>query len=96
MVMLQTIRYICEGASTDVIAQALAAHGYTVEIPSQACASGTTAMVLAQGMATVLLLETPDQRGVEIECSGPARDVTAHLLESLPIPLEKDNGAVSS
>jgi hypothetical protein len=81
--MLQTIRYTCAGASAPMIAEALARHGYTMEIPPQSYASGTTAMVLAQGMATVLVLEAPDQRTVEIECSGAARDMTAHLLESL-------------
>ena len=42
--------------------------------------------------ATVLLLETPAHATVEIECSGAARDIAAELLESLPIPLEKNSG----
>jgi hypothetical protein len=79
-----------------MIADALAAHGYTMEIPPQECARGTTATVMTQGLATVLLLETPDQAKVEIECSGAASDVTAQLLESLPLPLQKDSGAVRS
>lgn len=90
--MLQTIRYICHGERAPIIAEALAAHGYVVEIPPRKCASGTTAWVMADGLATVLLLETPKHATVEIECSGAARDVTAELLESLPIALEKDSG----
>ena len=93
--MLETIRYICHSERVSVIAEALAAHGYVMEIPPRQCASGTTVLVLADGMATVLLLETPDHATVEIECSGAARDITAELLESLPIPLEKDSGTGS-
>lgn len=94
--MLYAIRYTCHGKLAHVITGALAAHGYTMEIPPQECASGTTATVMAQGLATVLLLEPPDQAKVEIECSGAACDVTAQLLESLPLPLQKDSGVAPS
>jgi hypothetical protein len=91
--MLHPIRYICRGELATVIAQALVTHGYTVEIPPQQCASGATTTVMAQGTATVLLVEAPDHVTLEIECSGAAREVTVQLLESLPLPLHKDSDA---
>jgi hypothetical protein len=95
MAMLHPIRYICDAKLAPVIMEALAAQGYMVEIPPQERGSGSIVMVMADGMASVLLLETPDHATVEIECSGAAREVSAQLLESLPIPLQKDSGAGS-
>ena len=91
--MPYAIRYTCHGGLAPMIIGALAAHGYTMEIPPQECASGSTVTLMAQGLATVLLLETSDQAKVEIECSGVASDITAQLLESLPLPLQKDSGS---
>ena len=87
--MLHFIRYTCKAELLPVVAGALAAHGYTLDLPAQQHFSGATALVMRYGTTTVLL-EHPANSAVDaIEVWGDGQSATETLFESLLIELHK-------
>jgi len=87
--MLHFIRYTCKAELLPVVEGALAANGYTMDLPAQQHFSGATALVMRCGTTTVLL-EHPANSAVDaIEVWGDGQSATANLFESLPIELHK-------
>ena len=83
------IRYQCSSYLLPTIEAALAANGYHVEVPLQKQSNSAGAMVMTCGLASVLLAQWPDNATLEIEIWGVAQPIVANLLESLPIPLDR-------
>jgi hypothetical protein len=82
-------RYTCPSELAPVLEAALAANGYTIEIPYQKNSKGDGAVVMTQGSAFVLLSQEATRNQCEIDIWGEAQHTTAVLLESLPLDIEK-------
>jgi hypothetical protein len=82
-------RYICPSELAPVLEAALAANGYSVEIPYQENSKGDGTVVMAQGSAFVLLSQEATRNRCEIDIWGEAQHTAAVLLESLPVDIEK-------
>jgi hypothetical protein len=82
-------QYTCRREILPMVEAALAANGYMIDVPLQKQTDGSTLLVMAQGAAVVLLIESAQQESAEIEVWGEARSAVIGLLESLPIPLRK-------
>ena len=82
-------QYTCRREILPMVEAALAANGYMIDVPLQKQNDGSTLLVMAQGAAVVLLIESAQQESAEIEVWGEARSAAIGLLESLPIPLSK-------
>ena len=81
--------YTCQRELLPMVEAALAANGYTIEAPLQKQMNGATFLVMTQGAALVLLIESAQRESAEIEVWGEARSAAIRLLESLPLPLRK-------
>jgi hypothetical protein len=94
--MLHFIRYSCKAELLPVVEGALAANGYTLDLPAQQHFSGAMALVMRCGTTTVLL-EHPANSAVDaIEVWGAGQSATATVFESLPIELHKQPPLSSS
>ncbi len=82
-------RYACRSELAPVLEAALAANGYTIEIPYQENSKGDGALVMTQGSASVLLSQEAARNQCEIDIWGEAQHTAAVLLESLPLDIEK-------
>jgi hypothetical protein len=87
--MAPFIRYTCRPELLPNIEAALAANGYTIASPFQRSFGGATTLVMTCGLATLLLAYTPTHTLAEIEVWGVALAATVQLLESLPLPLDR-------
>jgi len=83
------IRYTCKAELLPVVEGALAANGYTMDLPLEPHFSDTTALVMRRGTTTVLLAHAPNSTVDDIEVWGAGQSATADLFESLPIELHK-------
>ena len=72
-----------------IIEGALAAHGYEIEVPPQACFSGAITMVMQCGTTEVLLEHTPNSEVGAIEVWGAGQTDAADILESQHLALHK-------
>jgi len=87
--MVRIRRYTCPSELAPVLEAALAANGYTIELPYQENSKGDGALVMRQGAASVLLTHAATSDQCEIDIWGAAQHTTAVLLESLPLVLDK-------
>ena len=87
--MVRIRRYSCPSELAPVLEAALAANGYTIEIPYQENSKGDGAMVMMQGSAFVLLSQEATRNQCDIDIWGAAQHTAAVLLESLPLHIEK-------
>ena len=87
--MLHFIRYTCKAELLPVVEGALAANGYTMDLPAQQHFSGAMALVMRCGTTIVLLAHAPNSTVDDIEVWGAGQSATADLFESLPIELHK-------
>jgi hypothetical protein len=87
--MPYVIRYRCQYQALPIIEAALAANGYTVDIPLQRSIGGTATMVMTQGATTILLAHDSAGDLAEIEIWGIAQSIAAQFLELLPVALHK-------
>jgi len=87
--MASFIRYTCRPELLPNIEAALAANGYTIASPFQRSFGGATTLVMTCGLATLLLAYTPTHSFAEIEVWGVALAAAVQLLESLPLPLDR-------
>ena len=72
-----------------VVAEALIANGYTMDLSLEAHFSDTTALVMRCGTTTVLLAHAPNSTVDDIEVWGAGQSATTDVFESLPIELHK-------
>jgi len=72
-----------------VVAGALAANGYTMDLSLEPHFSATTALVMRCGTTIVLLTHAPNSMVDDIEVWGAGQSATANVFESLPIELHK-------
>jgi hypothetical protein len=87
--MVRIRRYSCPSELAPVLEAALAANGYTIELPYQEDSKGDGALVMTQGAASVLLTQATTSDQCEIDIWGEAQHMAAVLLESLPLNLDK-------
>jgi hypothetical protein len=87
--MTRIRRYTCPSELAPVLEAALAANGYTIEIPYRENSKGEGALVMRQGAASVLLTQAATSDQCEIDIWGEAQHTAAVLLESLPVDLDK-------
>ena len=87
--MVHIRRYTCPAELAPVLEAALAANGYTIEIPYQENSKGDGALIMRQGSASVLLTQEATGNQCEIDVWGEAQHTAAVLLESLPLDIEK-------
>ena len=87
--MIRICRYACPSELAPVLEAALAANGYTIELPYQENGTGGCALVMSQGAASVLLTQMATSDQCEIDIWGAAQHTAAVLLESLPLNLDK-------
>ena len=87
--MTAMTQYTCQRDLLPMVEAALAANGYAIETPLQKQMNGATFLVMAQGAAVVLLIESAQEESAAIEVWGEARSATIGLLESLPLSLRK-------
>src|SRR5262245_31001001 len=88
-VIMRIRRYTCPSELAPVLEAALAANGYTIEIPYQENTKGDAALVMTQGAVSVLLTQEAASDQCEVDIWGEAQHAAAVLLESLPLDLEK-------
>ena len=82
-------RYTCPSELAPVLEAALAANGYSIEIPYRENHKGDASLVMTQGAASVLLTQEATSNQCEVDIWGEAQHSAATLLESLPLDLEK-------
>ncbi len=87
--MSDATRYAREGDLFSLIQTALAANGYTVEIPLQRSVNGTIATIMTCGRASVLIGQRADRDRVELEVWGLVASAAVDILESLQTPLSR-------
>ena len=87
--MIRIRRYACPSELAPVLEAALAANGYTIEMPYQENSKGDGVLVMTQGAASVLLTQTATSDQCEIDIWGEAQHTAVVLLESLPLNLDK-------
>lgn len=87
--MSDYIRYTCSIDMLPVVEDALALHGYRVDIPRQRSVGGASALVMSQGLTSILLAADPASKIGLIEVWGMPQVAVAQLLESLPVVLSK-------
>jgi hypothetical protein len=89
MVRLLYQRGAFEPPQTIVVAGALAANGYTMDLSLAPQFSATTTLVMRCGTTNVLLAHAPNSTVDDIEVWGAGQRATADVCESLPIALHK-------
>ena len=89
--MAHYIRYACASAMLPVVETALALNGYRVEVPRQRTVGGASALVMSQGLTSILIEADPASALGLIEVWGVPQAPAAQLLESLPIDLIKQS-----
>jgi hypothetical protein len=89
--MANYIRYACASDMLPIVETALALKGYRVEIPRQRSIGGASALVMSQGLTSILLAGDPATEIGLIEVWGVPQSTAAQLLESLPIELIKQS-----
>jgi hypothetical protein len=89
--MANYIRYTCASDMLPIVETALALNGYRVEIPRQRSIGGASALVMSQGLNSILLAADPASELGLIEVWGVPQSAAAQLLESLPIDLVKQS-----
>jgi len=89
--MANYIRYACTSDMLPVVETALALHGYRVDIPRQRSIGGASALVMSQGLTSILLAADPASAIGLVEVWGVPQAAAAQLLESLPIDLIKQS-----
>jgi len=87
--MVRIRRYACPAELAPVLEAALAANGYTIELPYHENSKGDGALVMTQGAASVLLTQASTSDQCQIDVWGAAQHTAAVLLESLPLNLDK-------
>jgi hypothetical protein len=87
--MANSIRYACASDMLPLVETALALNGYRVDIPHQRSIGGASALVMSQGLTSILLAADPASDLGLIEVWGVPQSPAAQLLESLPIDLIK-------
>jgi hypothetical protein len=87
--MVRIRRYACPSELAPALEAALAANGYTVELPYQENSKGDGALMLTLGSASVLLTQAATGTQCEIDIWGEAQHNAAVFLESLPLDIEK-------
>ena len=89
--MANYIRYACASDLLPVVETALALNGYRVDIPRRRYSAGASALVMSQGLTSILLAaDSASELGL-IEVWGVPQAAAAQLLESLPIDLVKQS-----
>ena len=94
--MLDYLRYVCAAESLAAIEASLIRNGYRIELPRQRSVGGASALVMSQGLASILLTDDPTTNIAVIEIWGAPRSAAAHFLESLPIDLTKESSCYRS
>ena len=89
--MANSIRYVCASDMLPVVETALALNGYWVDIPRQRSIGGASALVMSQGLTSILLAADSASEIGLIEVWGVPQSAAAQLLESLPIELIKQS-----
>jgi hypothetical protein len=87
--MVRIRHYACPSDLAPVLEAALAANGYTIELPYHKNSKGDGALVMTHGAACVSLTQAATSDQCEIEIWGAAQHTAAVLLESLPLNLNK-------
>ena len=87
--MSKSTHYICHGQRLAMIEALFAANGYAIEIPLQASANGTSAMVMTCGAASILLGQVADSNRVELEVWGRDPRTAMGMVEALLIRLAR-------
>ena len=87
--MPRPIRYRCRCDLLTAVEAALVAHGFTRDVPFPVRGPGHTNLVMTYGLSTVLLSSRSNSETADIEVWGVAQAMATHLLESLPIKIEK-------
>jgi hypothetical protein len=87
--MRDYIGYACSTDVLPVVEAALALNGYRVDIPRQQSINGASALVLSQGLTSILLTADPVSKIGLIEVWGVPQVTAAQLLESLSLDLVK-------
>jgi hypothetical protein len=90
--MSRVIWYTCRQELWPELEAAVASHGYTIDIPLQQSGSGASAMLMREGMVSLLLTHQPASELFNIEIWGEARDTAIQMLEALLIRLSRPVG----
>ena len=89
--MADCLSYACDADMLPVVETTLALNGYRVELPWQRSVGGANALVMVQGLSSILLVDDPAKNSGVIEVWGVPLATAAHLIESLPIDLIKQS-----
>ena len=87
--MTRICRYICRSEMAPVLEAALAADGYTTEMPYQKSDNGDVTLLMRQGAASVLLLQKASSDQCEIDVWGVGQHTATTFLDALGMDLEK-------
>jgi hypothetical protein len=87
--MFDCLRYACAAELLPVVEASLTLNGYRVELPRHRSIGGASALVMSQGLTSILLADDPTSNIGLIEVWGVPQAAAAQLLESLPIDLIK-------
>jgi hypothetical protein len=82
------IRYTCRRELLPIVEATLAASSYCIALPRQQSARDR-AVVMANGMSTILLTETREGNLAAVEVYGAPGTTVVALLDALPLALDK-------
>ena len=85
--MAQYIRYDYASDMLPIVETALTLNGYRVEVPRQRTVGGASALVMSQGLTSILIEADPASEFGLIEVWGVPQAPAGQLLASLPIDL---------
>lgn len=83
------VSYTCQHELLPVVEAALAANGYTIETPLSRRIHGSSLTIMTRGDGGVLITHNAANELAEIDVWGAAQTAASRLLESLPLPLER-------